>query len=390
MKKYIFLILLFLSVAFAKAQKKDSDVYKLIVTLENAPFDSLFLQDYTDDKSILFPGEKTAEFTWTIEVPDSIVNNFEFMNLVVSLYDSTDNSSTSVRFIKKAEGNDVIVANVGIEDKVNRIYGSYMDKTILPDEKIRVKINDKDSLVIADLVLEDFELKLENDSSDITIRSQEPFFSWFMPSGEENKSYEDYLAYYIDLSRRYPDSRYLISYLSQSLNNYKSKEDVRLVYENFSDKHRFSKWGRKIEGFLKGSFQNKELYNLAEESHQRIIQDSLKYNLIVFSASYCIPCIEEIPLLKEISKDLEKELIVTYISLDRKKDFERFEKLLIDHEILWRSLYAYENLQDVYDAYYINGIPHNILVHPDGQMEILDVRKEEQKRWLYTEVLSSE
>src|SRR5699024_1524821 len=188
----------------------------------------------------------------------------------------------------------------------NRIYGKYMDKTILPDEKIRVKINDTDSVVIADLVLEDFELKLEKDSSDITIRSQEPFFSWFMTFGEENKSYEDYLDSYIDLSRRYPDSRYLISYLSRNLNNYKSKEDVRLVYENFSDKHRFSKWGRKIERFLKGSFQNKELYNLAEGSHQRIIQNSLKYNLIVFSASYCIPCIEEIPLLKEISKDLEK------------------------------------------------------------------------------------
>src|SRR5699024_6285189 len=149
----------------------------------------LFLQDYTDDESLLFPGEKTAEYTWAFEVPDSIVNNFEFMNLVVSLYDATDKSSTSVRFIKKTEGNDVIVANVGIEDKVNRIYGKYMDKTILPDEKIRVKINDTDSVVIADLVLEDFELKLEKDSSDITIRSQEPFFSWFMTFGEENKSY---------------------------------------------------------------------------------------------------------------------------------------------------------------------------------------------------------
>ena len=60
MKKYIFLILMSLSVAFAKAQKKDSDVYKLIVTLENAPFDSLFLQDYTDDESLLFPGEQNS------------------------------------------------------------------------------------------------------------------------------------------------------------------------------------------------------------------------------------------------------------------------------------------------------------------------------------------
>lgn len=60
---------MFVSVlTFGQIGKNDS--YKLIVTLEKAPFDSLFVHEYTDGRNILFPGYKTGEFTWTFDIPD--------------------------------------------------------------------------------------------------------------------------------------------------------------------------------------------------------------------------------------------------------------------------------------------------------------------------------
>lgn len=57
----------------SRAQTTNPESYKLIVNLEKAPFDSLFLQDYTEGRNVIIPGKKTKEFTWEISVPNEIV-----------------------------------------------------------------------------------------------------------------------------------------------------------------------------------------------------------------------------------------------------------------------------------------------------------------------------
>lgn len=56
--------------------------YKLLVTLENAPFDTLYLHDYTNDRNVRIIGKKKIKFTWKITIPDSVVNNSENMKLI--------------------------------------------------------------------------------------------------------------------------------------------------------------------------------------------------------------------------------------------------------------------------------------------------------------------
>jgi hypothetical protein len=80
------------------AQQKTLKDYKLLVTLENAPFDTLYLFDYTDNRSIQLPGKKKGPFTWEIIIPDSIVNNSENMMLKVTDYDSISNSTSYITF----------------------------------------------------------------------------------------------------------------------------------------------------------------------------------------------------------------------------------------------------------------------------------------------------
>src|SRR5690606_40070552 len=79
------------------SQPTEIKSYKLYVNLDKAPFDSLYLHDYTEDRNILISGKKIKEFTWEITVPDSIVSNSEHMVLLASPYDKNNNSKQGIR-----------------------------------------------------------------------------------------------------------------------------------------------------------------------------------------------------------------------------------------------------------------------------------------------------
>jgi hypothetical protein len=307
----LFLVLFLFSWVLVSCQKQEHELsnYKLFVTLENAPFDSLYLFDYTNRRDIFIAGEKIHRFTWKFAIPDSIVWNSENMNLIVAKYDFISNSLKEVRFITEREGKKIIVGNVGVEDRENYIHATYMERTVFPDEYMMVKIENIDSVVFGDIICEDFKLILQDDSSNITIRAQDPFFSWFINLNNEELSYDEYLMRYLELSKKYPDSKFLMCYLSLMLNRYQSKKDVQSIYDNLSGKHKNTHWAKEIERFLSTGFENTSLPTIDLSSREDIVQDYSKYNLIVFTASWCKPCLEEIPLLKKIYLDLQTNLI---------------------------------------------------------------------------------
>jgi thiol-disulfide isomerase/thioredoxin len=377
----LFLLYVFYSCQ-SKSPLKEEEAYKLIINLENAPFDSLYLQHYTND-GVLYNGEKTDQFTWEFTLPDSVIYDYEFMRLLVSPFDSTTNSSKAVRFITEINGKNNAFQNVGIDDSVNYVKGVYIKESIFPRDPITLKIGDKDSVITGNTVVEDFKLIIEDEHADIAVRAQDPFFSWFMNFDGENKSYDELLAFYVQLSKKHPDSRYLLDNLALNLGNYRSKSDVLAVYENLSDKHKNTYLAKRIERFLSGKFQNAALPTF-DKNLQNIIQDTSKYNLLVFSASWCGPCIEEIPLLKKIHQDLGDKLIFTYISMDKEDGMLAFDRILKENDIIWRSLYAYQDLAKIRQKYFVPAIPWNILIAPNGDMEGFDVRNEEFQAKLYS------
>src|SRR5690606_7887089 len=131
----------------------------------------------------------------------------------------------------------------------------------------------------------------------------DPYFSWFSNYYHEKRSYAEYLTFYKSLVQAYPDSRYLISGLANNLMNYKSVDDIKILYSLFSEKHKNTQWAKKIELFMSRKFENSSLSTLNQKGHEEVLQDQSKFNLIVFTASWCVPCLEEIPLLKEIHND---------------------------------------------------------------------------------------
>lgn len=382
MKKVCLLLLIWISISCQVISRSDN--YKLFVRLENAPFDSLYLLECTQDRYLFFSGEKTSEFTWEFTIPDSIIHNSTDMRLKLSKYDYLNKQSKSIRFLHEINGKKNVIGNIGVQGRNNYIHAIYVGENIFPNEYFSAKIGKKDTIILGELVDEDFKLVLEKDNSDITIRAQDPLFCTFLNSRNEDISYDEYMKQYVKLSQKYPDSRYLISSLASSLYLFKTKEDVLSIYQNLSNSYKSTHWGEKIERYLYSKFSNSSLPTLDNAGYENIIQDSLKYNLLVFTASWCHACIEEIPLLKQIYKDLNSCLDITYISLDEGDEGAFFRRLIYKEKIPWRTLLAYEDIKNIEDKYFVVGIPHCILVYPSQTWEMIEIRDNEQLKKLYS------
>ncbi|MEY8685243.1 TlpA family protein disulfide reductase [Bacteroides sp. AN502(2024)] len=382
MKKVYSLLLIWILISCQAISHSDN--YKLYVTLENAPFDSLYILECTQDRYLFFSGEKTSEFTWEFTIPDSIIHNSTDMRLKLSKYDYINKQSKSIRFLHEVNGKKNVIGNIGVQGRNNYIHAIYVGESIFPNEYFFTKIGEKDTIMLGELVDEDFKLVLKEDNSDITVRSQDPFFCAFLNSRNEDISYDEYMKQYVRLSQKYPDSWYLISSLASSLYLFKTKEDVLSIYQNLSDSSKNTHWGEKIERYLYSKFSNSSLPTFDNAGYENIVQDSLKYNLLVFTASWCHACIEEIPLLKQIYKDLNSCLDITYISLDEENEGASFQQLIYKEKIPWRTLLAYKDIKNIEDKYFVVGVPHCILVYPNQTWEFIEIRDNEQLKKLYS------
>ncbi len=380
----IILIIAFCSISLFSYPHAFPDKHnRLLVNLRNAPFSSLALLDYRKSHNVIIEGKHISQFEWEFKIPDSIAMNSEFMMLIVPQKDTVANAYRQVRFNSEFKNKKNTIVNIGIQDETNYIEAEYKGKTLFENENIASFLGKPDSVVVNDnLICDDFNVSIKNDSSDITVRSIDPYYAWF-DSGNNKSSYEDHLQSYIQLAEAYPDSRYLMTYLSLNLSRFKTRLDVKKIYEKFSGKQKNSKWAGRIERFLSDDFQNIPLINLDSKKLEPLVQDSSKYNLVVFSASWCGPCREEIPLLKELHENLKTRINFTYVSMDYEKKIKAFQDILIKNDVPWRTLYAYKDLERVTDLFTISSLPLSLLFYPDGNVEVIDVRKKDNQKKLY-------
>lgn len=71
---------------------------------------------------------------------------------------------------------------------------------------------------------------------------------------------------------------------------------------------------KKTESHLSATAKslNMSLPTSDKKTYENIIQNTYKYNLVVFTASWCSFCIKKIPILKKIQKDLSSNIILSY------------------------------------------------------------------------------
>jgi thiol-disulfide isomerase/thioredoxin len=95
-----------------------------------------------------------------------------------------------------------------------------------------------------------------------------------------------------------------------------------------------------------------------------------KYVYIDVWATWCGPCIAEIPHLKKLEEQFHgKNIEFVSISIDTKKDYEKWKKFVVTKELGGIQLFADNDWNsDFVKAYNITGIPRFILIDPDGKV----------------------
>ena len=94
-----------------------------------------------------------------------------------------------------------------------------------------------------------------------------------------------------------------------------------------------------------------------------------KYVYIDFWATWCAPCLKEIPFLKEIEEQYKNEDIVfVSISIDNEKDKAKWAKMVKEKQLGGVQLFAGINAGDVTNPYKISGIPHFMLFDKEGKI----------------------
>lgn len=95
-----------------------------------------------------------------------------------------------------------------------------------------------------------------------------------------------------------------------------------------------------------------------------------KYVYVDVWATWCGPCIQEIPSLKKLHKDYEgKNLAIVSLSIDKMKDKEKWKKMVADKNLTGTQIMADNEWQsDFVRGYGITGIPRFILIDPDGNI----------------------
>ena len=107
-----------------------------------------------------------------------------------------------------------------------------------------------------------------------------------------------------------------------------------------------------------------------------------KYTIIDFWASWCLYCIKELPELKRLRSELGEKVEIIGVAV---RDIPNDTRAMVKkQEIGWPVLYNTGRLP--YNIYGFTGIPHHILVDPDGVI----VSRGESAAQLYERILQIE
>ena len=94
-----------------------------------------------------------------------------------------------------------------------------------------------------------------------------------------------------------------------------------------------------------------------------------KYVYIDVWATWCKPCLAEIPALKELEEELGDKMHFVSISIDKKDKHEAWRKMVADKELKGVQLFADNNWESTFvQDYGIDGIPRFILIDPQGNV----------------------
>jgi len=165
------------------------------------------------------------------------------------------------------------------------------------------------------------------------------------------------------------------------------KDTVERLFNNFGDHLKASRYGQSIQRYLE--LQNNLKvgdsyvdFAMKNKDGEVVKLSDYEGNLVLldFWASWCMPCIKEMPTLKEAYKTYQNQgFEIIGISEDESKAV--WEKAIAKFELDWVNLWDEAgNEADPYLIYNISGIPDNFLINSDGIIIARGLRGEDLKQ----------
>jgi thiol-disulfide isomerase/thioredoxin len=181
----------------------------------------------------------------------------------------------------------------------------------------------------------------------------------------------------LQFARLHPSSMLCLQWVQGRISRYEAMDfydDYEGIYRNLSPEIKSSPDGKKMAEQLK-YFKQSMIGSTAPgfsvtdlEGAQLTLDDfkGKKYILIDFWASWCAPCREDFPLLKDLYRKYGGDNF-EIINISRDEKTESWKKAISKDGIgNWRHFSTQENNSTIEKQYFVNGIPHKVLIDKNG------------------------
>ncbi|MCL1658400.1 AhpC/TSA family protein [Elizabethkingia miricola] len=177
---------------------------------------------------------------------------------------------------------------------------------------------------------------------------------------------------------QYPYSYHLLYQIEKNKNSFTTSQ-IDVFLKSFKGEITQSKTYKTLLAYYEKRLINKTIVlpQLTDDKGKRLnILDS-KYDkhFVIFWASWCAPCRDEIPLLKKMYSKIDPSLEFVSVSID--SDVNKWHKALKEENMEWKQLHISEKnspreYEDIQMYFKFNGaIPYTVLVDNNNNNKIL-------------------
>lgn len=192
----------------------------------------------------------------------------------------------------------------------------------------------------------------------------------FAPSAGNTKKSKDYNKFIIN---QYSTSQHLLRQIDWNKSKMKDKEIKELLLLFDESVHSTPNYKQLVKY---SDYQNNDGNNIPQDIavfdstllSSKLKIDSTRYNLIVFWASWCGPCRQEIPQITKIFLAQRKNLSVISISIDRNE--KEWINALRKEQMPWNQMLLRRDssFTKLDKKYNLSAIPVSLLFDPQGKL----------------------